>query len=233
MSRNILLMSKFNQENFKLKNILAGHLKHSVNWVRTPNQVIQTLLSSLKFDVIVINTELFTKKKLDMVRHLRAIGCQYPVLFLADIIKDAPQFIPEHLKTMVLDKPLHAHDLDGVLGRVLARNTFGIRINKRFVTAEPARFEVYRNGYASPAVLRNLSIGGAFLETTDTFQAGEVIKIWIQLDTLSKAHEMSAKVVWNSRHPDHRGSKGLGVRFVRPGEVYQSSMTTWAQNPIS
>lgn len=229
MARKILLMSKFNQENFKLKDILARHLKHDVSWVRTPNQAISMLLSGIAFEVIVINTELFTKKKLEMVQHLRAIGCQYPVLYLADVIKDSLAFIPEHLKTMVVDKPVFAQDLDGIIDRVVTREGFGIRFHKRFSTAEPARFEVFRNGKRAPAVLRNLSLGGAFLETSETYQAGEVIKVWVQLDSLSKAHEMSAKVVWNSQHPQHKGQRGLGIRFVRPGEVYQAAVSDWLQ----
>lgn len=223
--RKILLMSKFNQENFKLKDILARHLKHEVNWVRTPNQTIQTLTSGIKFDVLVINTELFTKKKLDMVKNLRAVGCKFPVIFLADVIKDAMSFAPAHLKTIVVDKPVYAQDLQGIIDRVLYRDNYTVRYHKRFTTQEIADFEIFRNGKKSSAVLSNLSLGGAFLETKELYQVGEIIKLNIRLNSIQKGHELSAKVVWNANHPDHKGANGFGVRFIRPGEVYETAVT--------
>jgi Tfp pilus assembly protein PilZ len=222
--RKILLMSKFNQENFKLKDILARHLKHDVNWVRTPNQTIQSLVGGTRFDVLVINTELFTKKKLDMVKNLRAVGCDFPVIFLADVIKDAMSFVPAHLKTIVIDKPVYAQDLQGIIDRIIHKDNYSVRYHKRFSTQEVADFEVFRNGHRSSATLRNLSLGGAFLETSEQYQAGEIIKLNIRLNTLKKGHELSARVVWNGNHPDHKGVVGLGVRFVRPGEVYETAV---------
>ncbi len=222
--RKILLMSKFNQENFKLKNILAKHLRHEVDWVRTPNQTIQQLVSGTRFDVLVINTELFTKKKLEMVKNLRAVGCDFPVIFLADIIKDTMSFVPAHLKTIVVDKPIHAPDLQGIIDRVIKRDSYAVRYHKRFNTDENADLEVFRNGQRTRAVLRNLSLGGAFLETHEIYQAGEIIKLNINLPSIQKGHELSGKIVWNSHHPDHRGVRGLGIRFIRPGEVYESAV---------
>jgi len=228
-ARRILLMSKFNQENFKLKDILARHLKNEVYWVRTANQTIQTLMSGINFDILVVNTDIFTKRKLDIVKNLRTVGCQFPVLFLADVIKDANAFSPDKLRTLVVDKPVYAEDLEGIIERSILRNSYGVRYHKRFNTEEMATFEAYRNGSRGHGVLRNLSLGGAFLETDSFYQAGEILKIAIRLDSLAKGHELSAKVVWNSNHPDHLGRKGLGIRFVRPGEVYEKAVTGWLQ----
>jgi hypothetical protein len=203
------------------------HLHHDVSWVRTPNQTVLSLASGTHFDALVINTEMFTKKKLDIVKNLRAVGCDYPVMFLADVIKDM-HAIPQNLRTMVVDKPVHAGDLEGLIERAVTRNNFGVRYHKRFSTDEIADYEIFRNGRKSTAILKNLSLGGAFLETSETYQAGEILKMYIRLNSISKSHELSARVVWNSHHPDHRGTRGLGLRFVRPGEVYDTALV-WAQ----
>jgi Tfp pilus assembly protein PilZ len=227
MNTKVLLMSRFSQESFRLKDIMIRHLRQDVDWVRTPQQALNALTTSKNYGAILINTEIFTKKKIETVNQLRAIGCHSPVIYIADLIHTDARFpIPESKKTIVIEKPVSSKDLQGLIERAQHANSFHTRYNKRFPTFEKGQIEVFRNGRKFDCYVRNLSVGGAFIETSETFLAGEILKVNIQLDEVSKSHEMSGKVVWNSNHPHYNtgGVTGVGLRFVRPGEVYAEAV---------
>lgn len=218
MGQKLLLMSRFDQESFRLKEILATHLKHEVQWVRTADQALMAL-KHLAFDVIIINTEIFVPKKLDLVRSLRALGYVAPVIFLADKIDDTARIpIPADQKALVLEKPAHADALQGVLNRALNNDNFSFRFHKRFVANEEAKVSL-PSGEKISVGLGNLSMSGAFLNTAVSVLEGTIIKVTIYLNEIDKQHEFKAKVIWNHRDPVTQTPTGLGVRFVKSGVV--------------
>ncbi|MGE3973897.1 MAG: PilZ domain-containing protein [Bdellovibrionales bacterium] len=228
MNNRILLMSQFNQESFQLKDIMIRHLKQNVDWVRTPQQALHALLHSPKYGAVLINTKIFTRKKMEMVDQLRAIGCQSPVLYIADLIHADGRFpIPHSKKTLVVEKPISTKELQGIIERTQKLESYLTRYNKRFSTIEKAKVEIFRNGEIFECSLRNLSMGGAFIATDRSFLAGEVLKIHIPLDQVERAHEMSGKVIWNSHNPNYKTqTPGVGVRFIKTGEVYSEALQT-------
>ena len=51
---------------------------------------------------------------------------------------------------------------------------------------------------------------------------GDLVKMQVVLDDVSKSHMMSARIVWTTRKGAYSGGYGLGVKFVRNEEIYRS-----------
>ena len=89
-------------------------------------------------------------------------------------------------------------------------------IAERYITEEKVSVQIYGQGVQLDAVLRNLSQTGAGLEilTPRTpLQKGDLLSLTIELQSLSKTHNVDAEVVWTQ-------GQGVGVAFMKQNEIF-------------
>ena len=76
-----------------------------------------------------------------------------------------------------------------------------------------------------PALMKNLSVSGAYFETQEAkrdFPVESMVKIEIHLKE-SNVYEFDAKIVWSRVHDDGL-TKGYGCAFVDASEIYENLM---------
>jgi len=214
LRNRLLLIGKFHPESLQLKETLEKEGQYSVQWVSQTTQALEALTNSVKFGTVLINTELFTPQKLEMVSQLRGIGCDAPVLFLASLIHQNTHLImPAFKKTLVVEKPIHIDEIDGAIERLHTGGTMATRFHKRFSTQEGGTVTCPKE-QITPATIHNLSLGGAFIETKANASLGDTVQVQISLNKLTKEHEMHAQVLWKSSQHKN-GRVGFGVRFLK------------------
>ncbi len=93
----------------------------------------------------------------------------------------------------------------------------------RFYTKEIAIVEVYGKMGKAPALLKNISKTGAFLELNHSKilpQKGDILQITVQLKELQKERKFSAEVIWNQGF-------SLGIQFLAKDQVVSKLMNKW------
>ena len=93
----------------------------------------------------------------------------------------------------------------------LGKSDYKPRLSTRLTVEEPARLIVGR-GMGQPAILQDVSAGGACVRTHQQLRPGERIALAMHL-AFDQHYELSARVVY--ARPSARGSQTrYGVRFV-------------------
>lgn len=207
----ILYLSRFHPEAVQIKAQLEDSLGYHVIWTKTPQEAI-IALKNQSFDLVIFNLELFSIKKLDLVKQIRDAKLSTPVMFLAELIYNANhKFVHSSLRTCVVEKPITAVSLQAIIDRFINEGVVINRIHRRFSTKQKANLIKITNQESTPlqGELKNLSLGGAYISTnTDNYRKGDRIKIEVNLDDLSKRHIMHAQICWIS-------SGGIGIQFIQ------------------
>jgi Tfp pilus assembly protein PilZ len=134
----------------------------------------------------------------------------------------------------ILEKPFSKEDVLGLAER-LVKDPFSKQQKfKRFRTRQTSHIESLTTGRKSPSTMLNLSMGGAFFETdnVDFYNVNDLLRLRVSLADLSREHNLIGKVVWRTIQHQKSGRAGVGVEFVRKGELYQHLMRKMrSQNP--
>jgi DNA-binding NtrC family response regulator len=213
----ILLISRAGEETVNLKRELKRKEQFAVDVASTPDQAIGNIQSD-KFDLVVLNTEVFNRKKLEMTSNLRDLGQDFPVLVLANTVMPETFYnLDQMKKTVLLEKPYDIKDLYGISEKMIEGRDVRQRIFRRYPTNQDAEFA--KNPTLDSAVqmrIRNLSQGGAFFEYDGrpSLGIGDQVQLSITLNQMQKRYKMMAKVVW-ATPPTTLGRYGLGVQFMR------------------
>jgi DNA-binding NtrC family response regulator len=216
MSR-ILLISRASDETINLKRELKRKESFAVEVASTPDQAIKNIQNE-KIDLLVLNTEVFNRKKLEMTSNLRELGDGFPVLILANTVMPETFYSLDTMKkTVLLEKPYDSKDLYGVSEKMIEGKDVRQRFFRRYTTNQDAEFS--KSPTLDSAIqmrIRNLSQGGAFFEYDGKpyLGIGDQVQVSIALNQMQKRYKMMAKVVWTTP-PTTLGRYGLGVQFVR------------------
>jgi len=97
------------------------------------------------------------------------------------------------------------------------------RIFRRFYTEEEAHLELFKGGTSIQSKVRNLSKGGAFIEYKGPpISVGEMLRVNIELKKVERRYEFNAKVVWSAKVSPWGEDPGVGIQFIKSGQVYQN-----------
>lgn len=91
---------------------------------------------------------------------------------------------------------------------------------QRFITQESAQVEVYGHVGIVDALMKNLSMTGAFIQMKKAEylpQKGDLLNLTVNLDEIKKSHNVDAQVIWS------KGTQ-LGVAFISKDEVLERMM---------
>jgi Tfp pilus assembly protein PilZ len=97
------------------------------------------------------------------------------------------------------------------------------QIHPRYATDQPVALKTIDGSAAMKAVMKNLSISGAYLESNDQsfeIKTGDMLKIEVLLGDSKKEYAFDVKVVWLK--PLDGETRGFGVTFVETDDIYNS-----------
>ena len=97
------------------------------------------------------------------------------------------------------------------------------QVHPRYATHQPVALKTADNSAGMKAVMKNLSISGAYLESNDTsfeIKTGDMLKIEVELGDAKKEYVFDVKVVWLK--PVDSETRSFGVTFVESSEIYNS-----------
>lgn len=169
---------------------------------------------------IIINMDQLDTSQSNLLFSTNFLKNKISTLILFNKINDIDQRrFKKHPHLFLLEKPTQPQDLVGVAMKLLSRESIQQRMFRRFPVAVGGTVESYRSGKSTLVSIKNLSKGGALIESRSPFQRGEVVFIDILLDQLNRKHRLNARVVWvsdqSSDHPT------LGVSFITQEDVYK------------
>jgi hypothetical protein len=178
-----------------------------------------------KVDLLILNLpedemlQLYyvTKMKRDLPRTIPLI------LITPNISQSLLQMTPLFSKVRILKSPLNAFYLYRAVIDITTEWKPGHQqIHPRYMTEQEIRVSLPDSKNSAKARLLNLSVGGAYFETSDTTLAlkpTDVVKIEIDVPKKSK-YEFEARIIW-SKPVGKKGIVGFGCSFVDMDEVYQ------------
>jgi response regulator RpfG family c-di-GMP phosphodiesterase len=224
MKKQVLLVSRLNDESNVIKKDFLKTNQFYVEQASTSTQAIERI-SSQKVDLIVLNMDTFTPKRIKLATDLKNLGYNFPLLLLAKTV------LPESLKSLgnlpsaaLLEKPYEVRDLAGISEKLLEGRQCKQRIFRRYMTDEVAHLEIFnKTGENIPSRVRNLSKGGAFLEYTGMpINVGDILRVAIDLKEVDKSYDLNGRVVWSTTVSPWGSDPGIGIEFIPSKYVYSN-----------
>jgi response regulator RpfG family c-di-GMP phosphodiesterase len=143
------------------------------------------------------------------------------IILASKIHQDAIKTIKQSTNMVTLEKPLGEIELDKICIKLANGQNLSQREHKRFMTRQTAVIEKLNTGEKLPSAVFNISRSGAYFELPEgKVSKGDVLKMTVQLEKLSKAHTMHAEVIWTVAEGHGRGQPGVGVKFMNAVDVY-------------
>jgi hypothetical protein len=179
-----------------------------------------------KADVLVINLPedallqgyFFTKLKADVPR------AQPLILLCSQISAPLMQLSQIFSKVRMLKTPVLGFNLYKCAIDLLQEYEPGqTQVHPRYATNQEVVLKKMDGEPALNAVMKNLSISGAYLESQNLsaeVKAGDMLKIEVELGEAKKGYVFDVKVVWLK--PIDENTRSLGVTFVERDEIYNS-----------
>jgi len=217
MMSRILLIGRANDETQKLRKELRRQSDYVIDVATTSDQAIHSIKNDV-INLLIFNTEILTRKKLELTRDLRDLGHKFPVLLLANsIMADTLEDLEQSQGTVFLEKPFEVKDFFGISKKLVDGHGVRQRIYRRFLTNQEGNFSKTSTVNTITNVrIRNLSQGGAYFEYEGRphLTIGDQILLDIPLSQVKKEYKMKARVIWTTP-PTAVGKNGLGVEFLR------------------
>lgn len=159
----------------------------------------------------------FVKLKADVPKSL-------PLVLLTKAVSQSLlQLSPHFAKVRIVKTPVSGFYLFRTMLDITTDWEPGKRqIHPRYVTEQPIRVSQIGNLEKTASIMRNLSVGGAYIEIppkSAVYRSNDMIKIEISLPQ-GNFYEFDAKVVWAKVKED--GTHGYGCTFVDAAEIYEN-----------
>jgi response regulator RpfG family c-di-GMP phosphodiesterase len=223
LSKKILLISKFSPEAVLVKRDIQEYTTLDVIWVKTAPEAIEAIIKG-DISLIVFNFDNFTNAKVDLAEKLRGLGYEIPMILLSKLVaKDASKLIAKMQRTVLLETPYEQKEFSGVIKKFLRGDKVHQRFYRRFYTNQISKIEIFKNRKELNGKVKNLSLGGAFLEFDGTMlRVGDVIRLRFELKEVNRSYDVMAKIAWIVEKSPWGDGRDAGLRFVKTEEVYQS-----------
>ncbi|HEX4924319.1 MAG TPA: PilZ domain-containing protein, partial [Bdellovibrionales bacterium] len=207
-------------------NAVAVYPQYQIDWVRTSQQATETLAKNPP-DMVIINVDHFNQQKQTLALQLRQMGYGFPILFLCNSGARLFSKISRRLgHTGIIEKPCSERELVGVIEKLRQGKRVAMRSYRRYETDQLADIEFWNTGRKIDGQMHNLSLGGAQVSVRDSnVRVGDVLKLNVNLEKLSKRHEVNATVVWKGDYDPLTQSSQVGLKFVKTVEIYQSLLS--------
>jgi Tfp pilus assembly protein PilZ len=220
MSRVLLQSASQNDAEF-LKRLFNLHLIDCQ--VSNDNITSRSLLTHDRFDLFVMAASRFYPREYRFLLDLRRKRVDTNVLILAGKLGFEHFFEHRERKGIhLLEKPFDDADMMSIAKKLLQNPSLQQQKFKRYSTEVSSRIEGLLTKQSQPAVMRNLSRGGAFIELKDRpqFHVGDLVRLHIELSDVDRKYSLSGRVVWETDRTKSTGQPGFGMEFVQTQEMY-------------
>lgn len=223
MLYNFLLISQQNEDAKRIKEELERNRLYKVEVVDQASLALDQIRQA-KVDCVVFNLDTFNNEKITFASHLRYCGYNFPIIMFAkNIDKNALSALTRIPKTVMIEKPFESKDIWGIAEKMVQGKNVPQRIHRRFYTDQKANLVHATIGTKLSGRIFNMSRGGAYLEIEQgDLKFGDVVRLSVQLDKVSKAYVVDAKVVWASKQGFWQGKPAAGLMFLKAGDVYRN-----------
>ena len=214
----ILLHCESLEESQKLRELYEKHLPYPI-YHSFDGRSVERLISRNVINLTVVECAQYGISQHNMIQDLRGGGYFRPILVLPDelpaLAKNATEDDESRSRLHFITKPIDERTVIGVTKKLLIAREVPQQLHHRFSTNQLTIMEVAQSGEYTMSNMYNLSKGGAYCEYDDKFNVsiGEVVKIRVHLQEVSKERTLPAKVVWKTREGAYSGRNGIGVRF--------------------
>lgn len=220
--KQIVIASRTEQENELLRKKLQPLLSSLPGGARVSTTRPQATKLELagQPDLVIFNFNDWNQNELVWVEDLRTEGFDRMIMILAKA--EAPVAVQNLAlleRVVYLEKPYEQRDLIGIAEKAITQGRVEQRVHRRFDTEQPATVE-FGAGRSMGSRIFNLSKTGAYLELNalQDIAIGEVVKLRMELDDVSRTYVMPARVVWTNMM-GRTGGTGVGVHFTGRGAV--------------
>lgn len=207
----------------KMKAFLETRLPYSVQ-ISFDRRSTHDILTQRTLHLLIYETERFNDSDLQFIRDLRGVGFSHPALIIAENISvPNVHLIMDKLKGHFLEKPFEYKALRGITQKLMLARNVPQQQHRRFRTHQNTVLETYISGDAIHSQMYNLSVGGAYVEYNDRTKlaVGDLVRLKIPLQDLSREHSVNARVVWTTRKGMNSGGFGAGIRFIKGNDIYR------------
>ena len=219
----MLLQGKALVEVKEVKDYLESRLPYPIDLSSTPKESIN-LLGSRPYSLFICTMNAYEQQDLDWVKEIRAGGFSQPILILAKELDHAAMTASIlNERVHFAEKPFEMTSLKGLVMKLIKQRNIPQQKYKRFRTNQKLAIESYSTGEVIESSMYNLSVGGAYFESSDKCKAsiGDLLKMSVNLNDVSSRHMMNARVIWTTKKGSYSGGYGMGVKFVKNEEVYK------------
>jgi hypothetical protein len=220
---NFILVSRKTGDAFKIREEIERNRLYRVQMIETAPDAIERInLGGIH--CLAFNFDTFHTNKIHVITHLRDIGYTFPIIiFAAFVQREAYELIKKMDRVVIIERPVEAKDIWGICQKIVQGTKVNQRVFRRFYTNQPAVLEKTITGETVTGEIFNLSRGGAYMEVrSGRLKPGEMLKVTIQLDKVSRAYNVDAQVVWATAKGFWGGKPAVGLKFVKAGDVYRN-----------
>jgi hypothetical protein len=218
---HFVLVSRRDNDAQRIVTEISRNRLYSIEIVELAADVLNRL-SQENVHCLAFNFNRFQMHHTKLFSEIRSIY-NYPIVaFGIQADKDALNYLQQLPRAVFIEKPYEPKDVWGICQKILQGRPVNQRIFRRYYTKQMVSVQNSVNGQVVSGDILNLSRGGAYFEFEQgKLFPGDLLKVSINLDKLSKAYNVDAEVVWAEGHGNARKASA-GLRFVRSHDIYRN-----------
>lgn len=215
---NFLAVSPHNpyQKGFRdFLNLLEGvDIKIVSNLQNAKSQIFYT-----KPSVLFVHLSQITEKSMQGIEQIRRPLDLPVILFTNKVTDQSLKLARKYKRYYVLGRPYLSRDVLGIAYKMIHDSVPEQQLCRRYDTNQSTELQIVGEAENVPARITNLSLTGAKIkfEENSRWTEGDLLKMDIELNQLSKQHSVHAKVVWVEKEG---APKEIGVEFIPTEDVY-------------
>ncbi|MDZ4676028.1 MAG: PilZ domain-containing protein [Oligoflexia bacterium] len=172
---------------------------------------------------LIFNLKIFDSNTLKVIQKIKSITptLSTTIVTAQKIQNIDMQKLKKYNEIVIIDKPVKHGDFALLTERLAEGKPIYFREHKRFNTIQIAHLEKLTSNEQYEGSVYTISKGGAYIELTKgNVKPGELFRVSIKLDQLSKAHNFNAEVIWTA--PKVRQGLAVGLKFINEEQVYRT-----------
>jgi response regulator RpfG family c-di-GMP phosphodiesterase len=196
----------------------------SVHTVDTLRELFDYVANG-KINSLIFNLKVFDANTLKVIQKIKTMtpNLSTTIVTSTKIQNLDYQKLREYKEIVVVEKPIKAGDFSRLTDRLVQGLPIYYREHKRFVTKQTLHMEKVTNNAKYDGYVYNISKGGAYIELAKgILNPGDLCRVSIKLDQISKAHNFHAEVVWISPKGQNQAGPAAGLKFISEEEMYSS-----------
>lgn len=228
MIYNVVLIGRAGPETDKLKDHFAEDSDYRIEAFDTASLALSRL-SKGDISLLVLSFDVFNREKTNLLNQFRDSGFEYPtIVFAKAIAPETYKIVESFNSSILLERPCEKKRMWGVIEKMVSGNDIKQPVFRRYFTDQPVDVQSFDNKSRVGGRIYNLSQGGAYIECEDTktrtFKPGDIVRFSVKLTELARQHTVSGRVMWSTSSGENSGRPGIGVMFVKSGDVYNEMM---------